>query len=429
MRLLLGGDMQDKLLTVVVYLAIGAYIVFLLAKNLWGGDATSKPLRFRWYAVAGIVAVSIFIVFSSPSSSWLAVALAGVSALACTVNPAGRERRVDWASAGVLAAVFCVAASLAWWRRTGPVIDISWREQLIVSLLLVVGTRWFLRKGDGEDGGRLAWSLVLAVMALAAIVSLFSTGLYENAWMRWLSWHHWGAYIGPAQLALLGVPVLHDIPVQYGVGPTALVALACGRNCWHGMYFLAGGLNLLYCVLLALAGFCIAGVRRVSGQMVLIALSVLLSVIVWTAYPANLGSPMLTPSVVGLRFLPLALLVFALVRRMDAPQGTVPAPVLHVLWLLGVLWSPESAFQTTLVWWPFHVWMSTCTGGADGSRLRRFLLANVRLCAWLAAGVLIFLLAYWSIYGVLPRLDVYLAYVEHPPGVIPVKPFGAVWFF
>ena len=54
------------------------------------------------------------------------------------------------------------------------------------------------------------------------------------------AWHHWGAYIGPAQLVFAGVLPLHDIPLQYGFGPTMLLAASCKINCWSGMYWLTG---------------------------------------------------------------------------------------------------------------------------------------------------------------------------------------------
>lgn len=422
--------MQDKLMAVAAYLAIGVYVVFLLVRSLWDSLEASAPESHRWRlaACASVVAL-VFVGFSSPPAGWLATTLAGASALACAVHLAGRDRRVDWASASILAAVFCVAAGLAWWRHHGAVVDISWRELLMVQLLLIAGTRLFLRKDSGDQGGNPAWWVVPAVALFAGFISVFSTGLYDNDWIRWLAWHHWGAYIGPAELALRGVPVLHDVPLQYGAGPTAIVALACGSNCWQGMYFLSGGMALLYGLLLTFVALRIAGSWRMSGQMALVVVTVFLSTMVWTAYPANLGSPALTPSVAGLRFLPVVILLMALVRHADKPHRDVPAAVLHLLWLVGVLWSPESAFQTTLVWWPYHVWMSTRIGPTSASRLRLFLLANARLCAWLAAGVVAFIACYWLAYRMLPRWDAYLAYVEYPPGAIPVKPFGAIWFF
>lgn len=422
--------MQDKLLTVMVYLAIGAYLALLLARNLWTLGADVRQPTSRWLApVCAVAAAVVFLAFSTPFAGWLAVGLAGASAMASVYARNEGKNAVDWASTGVLAAIFCIAASLAWWRRTGPAVDVSLPEQLFIQLLLIAATRLFLRTGDPEPRHSHVWSAALVMVFLATIIVLFSTGLYENAWVRWVSWHHWGAYIGPAQLALLGIPVLHDIPVQYGVGPTALVALTCGKDCWYGMYFLVGGLNLLYGMLMVIAALRVADVRRASGQMLLIVLSVFLSTMVWTSYPPSLGSPSLTPSVSGLRFLPLALLLVALLRRSDDGRGELPEPVLHLLWLLGVLWSPESAFQTTVLWWPYYVWTRTWNRPAGASRLRSVVLANARLGGWLFAGTMVFLLGYWSICRVLPRWDVYAAYVLHPPGVIPVSPFGTVWFF
>jgi hypothetical protein len=422
--------MQDKLLAVGAYLTVGTYIVFLLGRNLWRSRETPTLDSHRWRfgACAGVAAL-VFVAFASPPVGWLVMGLASLSALACGFRPSGGERRFDWVSTSILLAVFCIAVGLAWWRRNGPAADISWRELLVVQLVAATGTRLFLRQESGDQGGGLAWCVAPVVTLLATVVSLFSTGLYDNDWMRWLAWHHWGAYVGPAQLALQGIPVLHDLPLQYGLGPTAVVALACGKNCWYSMYFLVGGLTLLYVLLLALIALRIAGVRRVSRQFALIVTVIFLATMVWTAYPAQIGSPAATPSVAGLRFLPTILLLFALVKRPGDTREDAPTPVLNLLWLLGVLWSPESAFQVTVVWWPYHVWTSTQNGSSQVSRFSLFLRANVRLCAWLVAGVMVFLTCYWSVYRILPSCQAYLAYVEHPPGAIPIKPFGAIWFF
>lgn len=331
--------------------------------------------------------------------------------------------------AAVLFLVFCVASTLAWWRRTGAVVDVAWQEWLALQVPLIAGTSLLLAEGSGEERSRRVWRVVYAVFLLGGVFFTFSTGLYHQPWMLWLSWHHWGAYIGPAQLARAGVRVLHDVPLQYGLGPTALLAQTCGGNCWLAMYFEVGASSLLYGALMMLTASRICAGRQSAPQMAIVALALFASIFLWTAYPPNVGSPTLTPSVSGLRFLPIALLIFTLIRGGERRQGAAPSELIHLLWIFCVLWSPESAFQGTVVWWPYYVWSScSARAGRDG-RFRAFLLANARLMGWLTGGCSVFLLGYWLVYGCMPTWDGYLAYVMYPPGVLPINPSGAIWFF
>ncbi|WP_445146006.1 hypothetical protein [Dyella sp. Tek66A03] len=421
--------MASKLPTIALYLCIGFIIVYLLARNLLAEGTVRPPApRRRAAAVVALLIAIVFLQFSSPAPGLLVIGCAIASALICPVSRKMMPRRIDWPAAAMLFMVFCLAATLAWWRRSSSVFDISWQELLILQLLLVAGT-WALaveRDGDGSD--RRIWWFAFAAFIFGGFLFLFSTGLYGQPRMLWLSWHHWGAYIGPAQLMHAGVRLFHDAPAQYGLGPTALLALSCGANCWSAMYFVVGISSLLYGVLLMSIAVRVSGSRQTPLQVMLIALVTFASVFVWTSYPPNLGSPALTPSVSGLRFLPLALLMWALIRGNDGMRGEKPSEAIHMLWLLGVLWSPESAFQVTVVWWPYYVWSRGAR--ADGlHRLRTFLLANARLTSWLIAGVASFLLIYRLAYGVMPTLDGYLAYAMYPPGPLPVDLSGAVWFF
>jgi hypothetical protein len=246
--------------------------------------------------------------------------------------------------------------------------------------------------------------------------------------MLWLSWHHWGAYIGPAQLARAGIPLFHDAPAQYGLGPTALLALTCGDDCWQSMYFVSGTSNLFYSLLMLTIARRIGGPNQTPFQVALIGLVAFIALFVWTAYPPNLGSPALTPSVSGLRFLPLALMVWILIRGHEKRGGAQLLEGMHLVWLLGVLWSPESAFQVTAVWWPYYVWIR-CARADRGRLFGEFVVANARLMVWLLGGCATFLLAYRLAYGVTPAFDIYFAYALYPPGPLPVPLFGAVWFF
>jgi hypothetical protein len=419
---------ESKLSTILVYLIFGLAVVGLLAANVLRTRDVATLTRRRACAVAALLAMAVFLTGSTAPAGWMAILWAAASALVCSAPWRMTPRRVDWPSAIVLFATFCFAWTIAWWRRNTGVFNVSWHELLVLHGVLMVATLAFsARHVDAGERQRTWWPVGVAFL-FGGVMFLFSTGLYRQPWILWLSWHHWGAYIGPAQLACAGVPLFHDAPAQYGLGPTALLAATCGRDSWLAMYAVVGASSLIYSVLMLDIARRVAGPGHRPIQIVLIGLVVFVGLFVWTAYPPIVGSPALTPSVSGLRFLPLAALVWAVIRR-DGSRGDKGAPwTLHLLWIAGVFWSPESAVQVTAVWWPYYVWREV-SQAERGRALAVFAKANAQLVAWLLGGSLVFLATYRVGYGLWPDLETYFAYALHPPGPLPVSLFGAVWFF
>ncbi|BDU20214.1 hypothetical protein DYGSA30_16710 [Dyella sp. GSA-30] len=96
---------------------------------------------------------------------------------------------------------------------------------------------------------------------------------------------------------------------------------------------------------------------------------------------------------------------------------------------MGVLWSPESAFQVTVLWWPYYCWAACRDRNPDVSTFGALARANAKLTVWLSSTIATFLLFYKVVYGSLPSIEGYLAYLMYPPGPLPINPYGAVLFF
>jgi hypothetical protein len=99
-----------------------------------------------------------------------------------------------------------------------------------------------------------------------------------------------------------------------------------------------------------------------------------------------------------------------------------------VIWLVGLFWSPESAFFVTLVWWPCLATRDAEEAVAAGrSPVRALVRGAARGVVALALGSVGLALTVW----LLARRDVtlgdFLVYVQHPPGPLPVNPLGTVW--
>lgn len=239
--------------------------------------------------------------------------------------------------------------------------------------------------------------------------------------------HHWGAYIGPSETMLSGARLLYDIPAQYGLGPTLLIAAACGKNCWYGMYWITTAAGVIYALLIVVSAGVIARKSDNSWTYGVTLLAGAAACMVWTSYPPQLGGPWSFPSTGGLRFIPLcALLLFILWRESRSAEGRPSRFYGHALWCLGALWSPESAFYLSFVWWPYRLWSA---GARSAQPLRAAVFAGVELLAVAVGLLVVFVGLFYAVYGVIPSFSVYIAYVVNPIGPQAPDLLGSMWFF
>ncbi len=270
-------------------------------------------------------------------------------------------------------------------------------------------------------------------LSIAVLISAFilqhclNVSVLRNSDLYETVRHHWGAYIGPSETFLSGARVLYDIPAQYGLGPTLLIASACGENCWVGMYWITTLTSIIY-VCIVLASACVLGRTSCNTWAFgLILLTASAAGLFWTSYPPLLGAPSSFPSTGGLRFIPLStLLLFILWRESRSDERLPRRSYGHALWCFGAIWSPEAAFYSSFVWWPYLLWSATRSGVQP---FRSAVLACGEALVVTLAFLTLSISIYYLIYGVTPSLDVYAAYVANLTGPLPVNPRGSIWFF
>jgi hypothetical protein len=333
-------------------------------------------------------------------------------------------KRIDVVAMSVGYFALCITATLLWWGRALHAPYIS-PYALVFFFFVAAGLIHLFRKQGptGEVRSPVIWILVYS--CLAAWLT-FSTGIFDGIGQLRKLWRHWGAYVGPAELLQSGAAIFHDFPAQYGLGPTALIAGFCGPDCWHAMYFVAGFATLAYSILIAVMALALTRDRwwiRITVLILCLAVCFF-----WSGSPDNLSSPMTTPSVSGMRFLPAAVLLTFLFFAEDIGQSKAKVLVAQALWMLGVLWSPESAFYVTFLWWPYYLFVRRAEGGLK-ARVRGIMKPAANLLAALVLLVLAFVGIYWLVYQETPTLYGIFAYAINPPGPLPIKWNGAVWFF
>ena len=434
--------MSDKLPVLIAYALVGialglAPLLFRRYRFHAQGSGTTSAIssRYRW-AEAIILGLAITALYQTHSlASPILVSEFAVLALLLALHR-GQVDRDEAIGAG---AALVVAATLPWWRRVDDgTLVMGWAE-LLVFFLLSLAVCQALRPAAPHAPPRrvgikgfLTFCLVLIAVVLSFGTGVFPSSSLDGRTVGDAAWHHWGAYVGPSEMVRAGARLFHDLPAQYGMGPTLLIAALCSKSCWDGMYFIAGFGNLVFFILVAGMAYKLRG----AGQTVAVYATVmLLSVfccLLWTAYPVDLGAPIVWPSVGGLRFLPVVALV-ALLFWNDAGTGAnaareQPTRWGHLAWALGTLWSPESAFCVTFVWWPYYLWRQ-CACADKGEFVSKLVHAAATLFLCLAALVGFFLAAYWLVYETSPTRIGLLAYFLYPPGATPINPGGAIWFF
>jgi hypothetical protein len=309
-------------------------------------------------------------------------------------------------------------AGMVWWA---PSLELS---PMRVAWFVALGSlaAWLPRLLPQTTGMPSAWALL--GLALLGLTSVAFTGVFTTPTAFWALWHHWGAFTAPSEAMLAGAVPFRDFPVQYGMGPTLLIALLGREDPWQGTYFASALTQLLY--LLAMGGCVLAVLRDAPQGRVLLALATMGSaVLLWTGYPPDFLGPLATPSVGGMRFLPLALLLLVILRHEAA--GSAPGLFGHALWFLALLWSPEAGFHATLVWWPYLVLREAQQADSRLQVLRALLWGAARAVAALVLAIAVLALLFRLGFGDWPSLFGFLTYVRSPPGILQPNPVGPVW--
>lgn len=391
-----------------------------------------------------------------------------------TAAPGGDPRQDPWLAAALVAGGCLIAVLRGGELIEGPVLILLTalgRDRLPIAgaaaagLLFAPVTWWLPRYGIAIEQRLLfdAFCLVLAGLARQAsfvasapdaaprvsrealtvagllalgLVAGMLTGAANERRSVLTAWHHWGAYLSPVTALLAGGVPFRDFPVQYGMGPTLLIAGTCRWGCWTGIYWLAVVGNALN--LAAMGWSLLLLTRRFDAPARALALAALVcAMLIWPGFPADWGSPIMTPSVGGMRFLPLVLmLALVLTAEQTAPapaQGRDMLPCWIkgaglALWFVGLLWSPENAFFASLLWWP---WLALRRADAATSAREAWLcLVNGGLLGMAAslAGYAVLAILFRLAFGAWVTLDEFLLYLRNPPGPLPVNPLGPIWF-
>jgi hypothetical protein len=421
----LNGQTVSILLYVLGGLALSStpifYSVFFASSGSQGypTPVLQKLQRLKFVGLASSLAIVAGLTWWLDRLPYLIGALVVAAALA-----AARSTNRIWTLTTSLAAVGASGTLLWWMREPAGVLDVPTHLLvLFFVILLVIGLGVYL---PVRRGGAVT-VVLLSVLCIFALQYSLDFSVLKNDQMYQSIRHHWGAYIGPSETVLSGARILYDIPAQYGLGPTMLIASAPGDNRWIAMYWTVIVSGLLYSFFLLASACLIARKINNTWSYLTIVLASIASTLCWTSYPPALGGAWSFPSTGGLRFMPLAALIFCIVwTQSRATRTVVPRICGHALWCLAAIWSPEAAFYSSFVWWPYRLWLASTSGKRP---IRAVIAAIVEIVSVALAFLVSFVSIYYAMYGVIPDPEAYAAYVVNLTGPLPVDPKGAIWFF
>ena len=420
--------MNEKTLAVALYIALGltlGLVPLLLARFY---PAKSGPTQFsatsflRSLTARKLIQITFFIIgigvllkLGYTIFSPLTISLVLLSFCMAYFFPS-----TSVVEAGGFFLVLCLSVLILWWVPISPAYRLGYEKVALFSGITFILCFFLLMNSAIQENRWINIALGFFLILLSIYASFFTAGLEI---LLPFAWHHWSAYIASAELLLSGAMPFIDFPMQYGLGPSLIIASVCHANCWEGMYWIVAIFTLLFFIAMAAMSLSFAAPGRY--RWFITALICFIACFFWTAFPPSFGSVLATPSVSGLRFLPAAFLtlyLFYFSSKQDSTQFNIGA---HALWIVGALWSPESLFYVTFIWWPFYLFLQQ---GKENS-IAHFLLNCLRLAFVAGMTILIFLGIYWIIFARLPSVYGYFAYAINPPGPLPINPFGAIWFF
>ena len=429
-----------KLLFILSYLLIGIWAIFYLPISkifqqkpspliLNRGSYVSDDAPSKW--IYGLILLTGCAAFTLIPWTYIAFSLF-LSLIAARFSEQTYRKQIGY---GVFLGLI-ISSFIPWWMHN----EVNRLKLDVIQSLLPVGISGLLFyltwKSDDVITQSRSWKAPLYIGFGLAIIALSLTAGISLNTLSINQWHHWGAYIGPAQLLTQGIIPFNEIPLQYGLGPSLLILLGCQSNCWDSLYWISASFTIVMTYLLAYIALKL-NQRKTFFREFWVLLTILLSCIIWTALPMALESVTSTPSTSGLRFLPGVLMTALLVwtSSKESGSGKVNSSIPpfawrffphNALWIVSFWYSPEAGIQTSVVWFGYCFLQNIYSG--KRSLIFNALIVCSKILFIFVLGIAIFCVGFFAIWGQLPNLNTYFVYILYPPGPLPVNHNGCVWF-
>ena len=157
---------------------------------------------------------------------------------------------------------------------------------------------------------------------------------------------HWSAFIGPAELIRQGGWLLWNVPSQYGFLNTVLLSILPTNSVWQALYII----DSLLCWVVATIVFLL--LRFPRGGMT----NYVFAFLITLASVFTLSAHHSLPSTGAWRFVWCYVLLLILLLNVNTHHRTATFLWFGTIaWLIGTLWSAESAIYCAAIWLPAYV--------------------------------------------------------------------------
>jgi len=420
-----------------IYLTLGTIFPFLLL-------LLSLPNRFseaskKSKSVLAFLCLPLFVLFILQRPHYSIVALSVVHLALLARFQKGIHETARWIVLFlVIVTAWSVASTLMWWSSFDEWFLIDGRFETIyrfvvcaLSLLLVfVNVDVFQKPGEAARVRARSFADLVAILIIG-FASVRSDQLFNT-----MSYSHWGVVVGPAEMVRQGGWLLWDVPSQYGFLNVMLVALLPFKSTWQSAYVLNSVLLFVSAIILF---FILRSLQPGPKNFVFSLAVTLAAAFLITGWPPALLGPQVFPSLGPFRFIWCYILLVILLWhfKTSRQQDWRVLVAGTIAWVVGTLWSSESAVYCFAIWMPAYllIVMQRADGIEEQERMRRerwlvttrWLIFPALLCAAMVALISIYYrlrLGWW------PDWAAFYEYSFAFAGgffAVPVDPAGPVW--
>ncbi|QWD96896.1 hypothetical protein [Polynucleobacter sp. MG-6-Vaara-E2] len=425
---------MGKYILQISYVILGLILVFiypkryLISQNSYLGQLNSESIfsKKSFIALSSLIFIASLILL--PLSF---VGLAILFSIALGYSETDQKRSELIIKTVSICLGFLIASFLSSWMHDGHNrLTLPLIQSVQVLGITSIGFLLLQKLHQGHKNSVIN-TMVCSILYCFAAVAICYLALTVNQNLKidsFYQWHHWGAYIGQAQLLADGIKPFNDIPLLYGLGPVSTIALGCTWNCWYAMFWITSIGPIIFTALIIYLSLKLGKLK--NPLSVFLAISVgISSCLLWPPYQHEILSITTFPSISALRFLP-ALLVFSISISIviDLQKSISPLSIktifTHFLWIACFAWSPEAAIQSSVIWVPLFIWFRY-----PAPSFATLLQASIELFLVFMIGIGFLCLIFYSFLGAWPDLTQYLTYLqfqqaEHEK----VNSNGMIWF-